>query len=120
MVVVLMAVWVIQSNAQEAQVPKNESKSEKHKRMTEELNLSSEQSKELKVIHEEFKQNYRATKENQTLSAEEKKKQLRELQKERMKKMNTILTPEQQEKFSQMKKARHSRKHDEKPDSSNR
>jgi Spy/CpxP family protein refolding chaperone len=64
-----------------------------------ELNLTREQMGKIKELRQSGKEAREAVENNDKLSAEEKKKQLRDLKKSQMQKMQTILTPEQFEKF---------------------
>jgi Spy/CpxP family protein refolding chaperone len=95
------------SQAQQDPSTKQESKKESKKKIKDELNLTKEQSKELKTINKDFKDKAGSIKANQALSTEQRKEQLAKLHKEKMDKMNTILTPEQQQKMKELKKTGH-------------
>lgn len=64
-----------------------------------ELDLSREQKMKLKEIREANKTAKEAIENNTQLTEQDKKKQLRTLQKEQAKQVQAILTPEQREKF---------------------
>ena len=83
-----------QATANDPQVDK-QSRKERFK----ELNLTREQKSKLKEIMQANKAAKEAIENNTQLSDQDKKKQLRELQKAQMQKIQAILTPEQQEQF---------------------
>ena len=68
-----------------------------------ELDLTKEQKGKLKEINQSGKAAKEAIENNTGLSEDEKKKQLRNLQKEQAQKIQAILTPEQLEKFKASK-----------------
>lgn len=70
------------------------SKKQRHK-LIKELNLTREQKATWKVSKKEFKIKQESIKTNSGLTEKEKMEQLRILQRERMEKMRTILTPQQ-------------------------
>jgi Spy/CpxP family protein refolding chaperone len=84
---------------------KQETKKDERKKMMADLNLTSDQAKQMKDISKDFKDKARAIKDNQSLGKKEKKQQLLALNKERSDKMNSFLTPEQQSKLKEDKKA---------------
>ena len=83
-----------QTTANDTKVDK-QSRKERFK----ELNLTREQKSKLKEIMQANKAAKEAIENNTQLSDQDKKKQLRELQKAQMQKIQAILTPEQQEQF---------------------
>lgn len=83
-----------QATANDPQVDK-QSRKERFK----ELGLTREQKSKLKEIMQANKAAKEAIENNTQLSDQDKKKQLRELQKAQMQKIQAILTPEQQEQF---------------------
>src|SRR5205823_12329301 len=109
-ITLLIVGLAITSIAQQAPLPQKQNKKEVKKKMKDELNLSKEQAKQLKRINVEFKDKARTIKENNSLTREQKKVQLKTLHKERIAKVNTILTPEQQQKFNEIKRAAHNKK----------
>ena len=68
-----------------------------------ELNLTKEQKAKVKEIRQESKAAKEAIENNTLLSEEDKKKQLRELQKAQAQKVQAVLTEEQREKFKASK-----------------
>lgn len=84
---------------------KQETKKDERKKMMADLNLTSEQTKQMKDVNKDFKDKAHTIKDNQSLSKKEKKQQLASLTKERTNKMNSFLTPEQQSKLKEDKKA---------------
>lgn len=88
--------------ADSAQTTGNTDKQSRKERFRE-LNLTREQKSKLKEIMQANKAAKEAIENNTQLSDQEKKKQLRELQKTQMQKIQAILTPEQIEKFKASK-----------------
>ncbi len=84
---------------------KQETKKEERKKMVADLNLTSDQAKQMKDVNKNFKDKAHAIKDNQSFSKKEKKQQLAALKKERTDKMNSFLTQEQQSKLKEDKKA---------------
>jgi len=105
----LLAGLAFSSYAQQAASPGKEKEitKEERKKVSDDLNLTKEQSKELKVINEKFKEEAMAVKEDESLSKDQKKEKIKALHAEREKKLKTTLTPEQQQKMSQYKKHGH-------------
>jgi Spy/CpxP family protein refolding chaperone len=87
-----------QTTSNDTQVDK-QSRKERFK----ELDLTREQKGKIKEITQANKAAKEAIENNAGLSDQDKKKQLRELQKAQMQKIQTILTPEQIEKFKASK-----------------
>ena len=81
----------------------NKQNKEGRKERMKELNLTKEQKGKMKEIMQSGKAGKDAIQNNTRLSDQEKKKQLRKLQKEQMQKIQAILTPEQREKFKASK-----------------
>jgi protein CpxP len=69
--------------------------------LKDELNLSKEQGKKLKVINKEFKEKTDAVRSDSTLSQTARREKMGALLKTRNEEIKKILTPEQQEKFRQ-------------------
>ena len=65
------------------------------------LNLSTQQKKQTKILHKSVKQKKEAINNNTTLTQQQKKEKLKQLHKERKEKLNAILTPEQKEKLNE-------------------
>jgi protein CpxP len=97
------------SHAQEATHSRQERK-EQIIKAKEELSLSEEQQKKWNDIDEDFKTQIKTIRKNEGLDKEEKKKQLRSLSKEKMEKINAVLTTDQREKWNQMRKEAHHKK----------
>ena len=88
-----------------AQTTTNDNKVDKQSRKErfKELDLTREQKGKMKEIMQANKAAKEAIENNTQLSVQEKKKQMRELQKAQMQKIQAILTPEQREKFKASK-----------------
>lgn len=91
--------------ADSAQTTGNNNKADKQTRRErfKELDLTREQKGKLKEIMQSGKAAKEAIQNNTQLSEQDKKKQMRELQKTQMQKIQAILTPEQIEKFKASK-----------------
>ena len=89
------------AKADSAQTTGNDMKADKQSRKERmrELDLTREQKIKMKEIMQTNKAAKEAIESNTQLSDQDKKKQLRELQKSQMQKIQAILTPEQVEKF---------------------
>lgn len=74
------------------------------KEMLKELNLTDAQKVSMKEARNLQQESKRAIENDASLSPEQKSRKLKELRVAQMKKMKTILTPEQLEKFKQMQK----------------
>ena len=72
--------------------------------LTERLNLTDEQKTKLKPILETKLQEMKAVREDASLSAEQKKTKLHSIHESLHDQINTVLTPEQQAKFKEMKR----------------
>lgn len=68
------------------------------------LNLSSDQQRQMKDINESFKSKMQALKQDQSLSAEARKQRRMDILNERHRQMEAILTPEQKKKWQEDKK----------------
>ena len=88
-----------------AQLTTNDNKVDKQSRKErfKELDLTREQKGKVKEIMQANKAAKEAIENNTQLSDQDKKKQMREVQKEQMQKIQAILTPEQREKFKTSK-----------------
>lgn len=75
-------------------------------RMKTELGLSDEQSAKMKTLQEDTRAKMKSIRENQLLSEDEKKEQVKAAMKDQHEGMNKILTPEQQKKMENMKPKR--------------
>lgn len=67
-------------------------------KMMDQLNLTSDQKSQLKALHESNKQEREAIKNDASLTQDQKKAKMRDLQKSESDKFNSILTPDQQAK----------------------
>ena len=103
-ITLFIAGFAFASQAQQAPSTKKETKKEEHKKLVADLHLTKDQKTQLKETNKAFKDKARAIKDNQSLSKQQKKAQFTTLRKERMDKMNTFLTPEQQAKLNEEKK----------------
>jgi Spy/CpxP family protein refolding chaperone len=99
-IVILLFSLSITANAQTKAKHGNKHKKE----MMKSLNLSQQQKEQMKISKEALKNQKEAIKNSTTLSDEQKKERMKQLQKERHEKMQAILTPEQKQKMKQMKK----------------
>jgi Spy/CpxP family protein refolding chaperone len=94
---------VIKTDSAQAVKPVKEADQQSRKDRLKDLYLTREQKMKLKEIREANKTAKDAIENNAQLSEQDKKKQLRELQKEQAQKVQAILTPEQREKFKASK-----------------
>jgi len=78
-------------------------------KMKQDLNLSEEQSAKLQKSRDELRQKMQAVRENQSLSDEAKKEQMKELMKERKENLRSILTDEQWKKLQEENQKRDSK-----------
>lgn len=104
-IAVVMLGFAVASHAQQAPAPVQQPQQESRKQVMKDLNLTKDQKKEMKTANMEFKNKMQAVKNDTSLTKEQKKAQLQTINKERMDKMNTILTPDQQQKMNDMKKS---------------
>jgi Spy/CpxP family protein refolding chaperone len=74
------------------------------------LDLTADQQAKMKTLHESYKSQAKAIKDNQSLSDDQKKEQMKALSVKRREEMKLILTPEQQQKMSQQR--RNMKKHE--------
>jgi Spy/CpxP family protein refolding chaperone len=81
-----------------------------------ELGLSKKQVKELKASNSDFKQQLQDIKTDSTLSQQERREALKNLQQQRRQKMDSVLTPAQQEKIKALRKEKREQKKTDKPD----
>lgn len=92
---------IIKADSTSTSVPNDKADKQSRKERFKELDLTKEQKSKLKEITQSNKAEKETIENNTQLSEQDKKKQLRELQKSQMQKILAILTPEQQEKFKQ-------------------
>jgi Spy/CpxP family protein refolding chaperone len=92
-------------NAATAPAPKQE----RGQRFAEALNLTPDQKEAIKSIRENEKQQAQAIKNDTSLTPEQKKAKFKELRKSSHEQMMAKLTPEQQQKFKEMRKERRGR-----------
>lgn len=90
-------------------------KQERGEKFAQELNLTDDQKVALKSIRENEKQQAQAIKNDSSLTADQKKAKFKELRKTSREQMMAKLTPDQQQKFKEMRKehrghGRHGRK----------
>jgi Spy/CpxP family protein refolding chaperone len=90
---------VVKADSAQAANPNNKADKMSRKDRFKDLDLTREQRAKLKEINQSGKAAREAIENNTGLSEEEKKKQLRNHQREQMQKIQAILTPEQREKF---------------------
>jgi len=104
----LIAVVIAFSSIAQKRVEKKESKMENkefkgHKNAINNLNLTKDQKRQLKIINDDFKQQMQSLKANTTTTAKEQKEKREALVKEHEQKINAILTAEQQMKAAELK-----------------
>jgi Spy/CpxP family protein refolding chaperone len=96
--------FAINTNAQVSRktnrAQKIQSDSSRHQRgeMMDQLNLTPDQKSQIKSLHESNKQERDAIKNDASLTQEQKRAKMKDLQKSQSQKMNGILTPDQQAK----------------------
>lgn len=86
-------------------------------RMAKELNLSQDQQNQLKPIFQGQHQQAKAIKNDSSLTPDQKKEKFQALRQDTMAKVNSILTPEQQQQWQQMRARHH--KSGEQPQATN-
>src|SRR5690348_15049077 len=86
-------------------------KGERGAKFAEALNLSDQQKADLKSIRDNERQQAQAIKNDTSLSAEQKKAKFKELRKSSHEQMMAKLTPEQQQKFKEMRKDHRGHRH---------
>jgi len=79
---------------------------ERGQRFAQSLNLTPDQEAEIKSIHENFKQQAQAIKNDSSLTPDQKKAKFKELRKSTHEQMMAKLTPDQQQKLKEMRKER--------------
>ena len=72
--------------------------------MMEQLNLNADQKTQMKALHQDMKQQRDGIMNDQSLTADQKKQRMKDLHKAQSEKMNSILTPDQQEKMKELRK----------------
>ena len=101
----LLLLTVLTSQAQEKRDTIGYHPTTKEKiKIKRELGLSKKQVKELKASHSDFKQQLQNIKTDSTLSQQERREALKDLHQQRQQKMDSVLTPEQQEKIKALRK----------------
>lgn len=98
-----------------ATASQTQTKNQRGEKFAEALNLTPEQKADLKSIRENEKQQAQAIKNDSSLTPDQKKAKFKELRKSSHEQMMAKLTPEQQQKFKEMRKEnrgrwRHGRK----------
>ena len=88
------------SNSTTSQTPDNE----RGQKFAEALNLTPEQKADLKGIRDNARQQAQAIKNDSSLTPDQKKAKLKDLRKSSHQQMMAKLTPEQQQKFKEMRK----------------
>ena len=76
---------------------------EHHDKMAKELGLTDDQKAQMKSIHMDARKQAEAIKADSSLSADQKKAKLKELHEQTMQKSEALLTPDQKQKFEQMR-----------------
>ncbi len=84
----------------------NKSKKNNGRQLIKELNLSKEQKGQLKELHQEMKQKKEEIDNDKSLTDAQKQEKLKEYRKDQKEKLNSILTPDQKEKLLEQKKMR--------------
>lgn len=75
-------------------------------RLAQELNLTDAQKTQLRNMHQQNREQMKAIKTDDSLTQEQKKEKFKALHESRQAQMNSILTPDQQQKFAQIKENR--------------
>ena len=88
-----------------------EKKGERGAKFAEALNLTDQQKADLKGIRDNERQQAQAIKNDTSLTAEQKKAKFKELRKSSHEQMMAKLTPEQQQKFKEMRKDHRGHRH---------
>jgi len=88
-----------------------EKKGERAAKFAEALNLTDQQKADLKGIRDNERQQAQAIKNDTSLTAEQKKAKFKELRKSSHEQMMAKLTPEQQQKFKEMRKDNRGHRH---------
>ncbi len=101
----MMLGFAVASHAQQAPAPAQPTQQESRKQAMKDLNLTKDQQRDMKAANMEIKNKMQAVKNDTSLTKEQKKERVQAINKERMEKMNTILTPDQQQKMNDMKKS---------------
>lgn len=97
---------IISASAQDSTVASHPKKVSitQQKKMKEKLNLTDDQSKQLKVIDKGYAGKIKAVKSNTALTEDQKKAQLKTLHQQRKDDFQKILTPDQKDKLTSIKK----------------
>ena len=88
-----------------------QNQNQRGKKFAEALNLTPEQQSDLKSIRDNEKQQAQSIKSDSSLTADQKKAKLKELRKSSHEQMMAKLTPDQQQKFKEMRKENRGRHH---------
>lgn len=96
--VILLFSFAINTEAQQKHNKKE------RKEMIKQLHLTKQQKRQFKAFHRSTKHEREAIKNNTALSQEQKSERLMHLRKENQEKLKSILTPEQKEKWMEMRK----------------
>ena len=84
--------------------------------LSKELNLTDDQQAKLKPILEEKSKQMKATREDSTLTQDQKSEKMKQIHESTHSQINGILTPEQQKKFAQLKEQQKEHHEGNKPD----
>ena len=76
------------------------------KKMQEELGLTSEQQQKVSSIHSEFRPRFKALRNDDALTQEQKKEKMRQLMQQQQEQMKAVLTPEQIQKMQSLRQQR--------------
>jgi periplasmic protein CpxP/Spy len=74
-----------------------------HDKLVKELGLTADQQTQMKALNQDAKSQMQAIKNDSTLSREQKKEKIKAFRQEQMAKREAILTPDQKQKWEQMK-----------------
>ena len=104
----IAAGFTFTAQAQDSNAPKEHRKGDHKKEWKqggkEKLNLTEDQQEKMKALHQSFSTQVKAIKDNQSLSEDQKKEQMKALSVKRREEMKAILTPEQQQKMLEQRK----------------
>jgi protein CpxP len=79
-------------------------------RMRKNLNLSSDQVQQLRPIFANMRTQMRSIRQNSSLSQQQRREQMRDARQKTMQQINGVLTPEQQQKWKQLRAQRRNRR----------
>jgi periplasmic protein CpxP/Spy len=89
---------------------KNMTPDQQLQRMTDKLNLTSDQQSQIKPVLEDRQQKMQALKQDQTLSKSDKKSQARSIRDDSNSKIEAVLNPDQKQKFEAMQQKKSEKK----------